>query len=235
MQHWIGWWSLDCCVLFWMKAGVAGTVPVSIPLFNWTIWVFRNCMSPTYNSGKDFGFRWRSEQIRFRTHWSRNFIPTAVSTGSLSHPVQHWIGWWSLDCCKIHLEEMAPLLNSSQPKSNTWLLRTRSRYTTEKSMDSKCNWCRMAQRRISWQSWRTWQHTKRNRSYKKQNRYEQKRSKRENRQPTKATRKENTTEKISNKARKKQWQSTSKYVRDQWLAKNTTTTCSSSQWIYAQH
>ncbi len=152
-------------------------------------------MSPAYNSGKDFGFRWRSEQIKFRTHWSRNFIPTAVSTGSLSHPMQHWIGWWSLDCCKIHLEETAPLLNSSQPKSNTWLLRTRSRYTTEKSMDSKCNWCRMAQRRISWQSWRTWQHTKRNRSYKKQNGYELKRSERENRQPTKATRKENTTEK----------------------------------------
>jgi hypothetical protein len=104
LNHWVilcsiglvgGLWTAVC--YFEWKQG-EWTVPVSIPVCNWAIWVFRFCMGPAYNSGKDFGFRWRSEQVRFRTNWSRHFIPTAVSTGSLNDRMQHWIGWWSLDC-----------------------------------------------------------------------------------------------------------------------------------------
>jgi hypothetical protein len=73
-----GLWTAVC--YFEWKQG-EWTVPVSILLFNWTIWVFQFCMGMVYNSGKDFGLIWRFEQIILRTNWSCHFISTAVSTG----------------------------------------------------------------------------------------------------------------------------------------------------------
>ncbi len=73
-----------------------------IKIFSGIVFVVRICANfgnlGTCLVFQDYGLRWSSEQIRFRTHWSRHFIPTAVSTKSLSHLMQHWIGWWSLDC-----------------------------------------------------------------------------------------------------------------------------------------